>query len=86
MDYNGKFCALAKNPFINEGLASKLFVTYVIGIVSNSNFLTSCLNKMKLHTTKTFEFGSSLVYMSVLIVSISYLVIGAHNPFIYFNF
>ncbi|ONI38887.1 hypothetical protein AN639_06860 [Candidatus Epulonipiscium fishelsonii] len=78
--------ALAKNPLIDEGLANVNYLLLVIGIVLATPILTSCLNKMKLHTTKTFEFGSSLVYMSVLIVSISYLVIGAHNPFIYFNF
>lgn len=32
------------------------------------------------------EWGSVAVYMILFVLSISYLVIGAYNPFIYFNF
>lgn len=32
------------------------------------------------------EFTGSFVYLFVFFVSVSYLVMGAHNPFIYFNF
>lgn len=33
-----------------------------------------------------FEYSSAFVYMFIFLVSVSYLVMGTHNPFIYFNF
>lgn len=33
-----------------------------------------------------YEYSSTLLYLMVFFVSISYLVMDAHNPFIYFNF
>ncbi len=38
------------------------------------------------HTSKWMDMGYSLLLVIVLIVSVSYIVKGTYNPFIYFNF
>ena len=36
--------------------------------------------------TMVLDIATPIIYFFLLLVSISYLVIGAYNPFIYFNF
>ena len=51
-------------------------------------FSTPLLRKLlaRLRPSPALEIGRALLYMLLFVVSVSYLAMGAHNPFIYFTF
>ena len=51
-------------------------------------FSTPLLRKLlaRLRPGPALEIGRALLYMLLFVVSVSYLAMGAHNPFIYFTF
>lgn len=69
---------------------NEYYVLLIAGIILSTPILKHILDKIKPKLNNmvlgVFEVGSSFVYMIILFISISYLAIGAHNPFIYFNF
>lgn len=65
-------------------------VLLIIGIIYSigtfkylRNKIGSCGNAT---LNRAVDYGRIVVYMILFIVSVSYLVMGAYNPFIYFNF
>lgn len=69
---------------------NEYYVLIIAGIILSTPLLKHILDRIKPKLDNIvlgiFEISSSLVYMIILFISISYLAIGAHNPFIYFNF
>ena len=46
----------------------------------------SALILKRLNKSISYRYAEAIVYMLLLIISVSFLVMGSHNPFIYFNF
>lgn len=64
-----------------------VFSVLVFAIVFSCPIIPNIKKKIKNQNgIMTFDFAFAVIQMIGLTVSISYLVIGAHNPFIYFNF
>ena len=51
-------------------------------------FSTPLLRRLlaRFHPGTALEIGRALLYMLLFVISVSYLAMGAHNPFIYFTF
>ncbi len=67
------------------------YMYFVWGIILSTPFIRILLDKVKSQINKgvyqaIYDVISSFGYMVIFFVSVSYLVMGAHNPFIYFNF
>ena len=84
---------LRGNTFVDLNTAYYLnnyYLLLIAGILLSTPILKIIVDKVKIKLSDSkldiFEISGSFVYMIVLFVSISFLVIGAHNPFIYFNF
>lgn len=60
----------------------------IIGILYSVGAFKYFRDKMSLNsiTDKIAEYLAIIIYNSLFIISVSYLVMGAYNPFIYFNF
>ena len=69
--------------FIKENIIIFIFaILFSMPIAKRANFLI--VNKYKGY--KVFEFLYPVAIMMIFLVSISYIVKGTYNPFIYFNF
>ncbi|MGL6107504.1 MBOAT family O-acyltransferase [Romboutsia sp.] len=84
---------LRGNTFIDANTILYLndyYLLIILGIILSTPLLKVIIEKIKskLPDSKVeiLDITSSFVYMIILFISISYLAIGAHNPFIYFNF
>ncbi len=61
-----------------------LLAALVMSINLRSLMDKDWVRKSSLYETARFLYGPALLLL--LIVAVSFLVVGAHNPFIYFNF
>ncbi len=66
------------------------YMYFVLGALLATPIFTTVLNKIKtvLSTgmNEIYQTVASLGYVTIFFIAVSYLVMGAHNPFIYFNF
>lgn len=84
---------LRGNTFIDTNTVLYLndyYLLIIIGILLSTPILKIIIEKIKCKLPdpkiEILDITSSFVYMIILFISVSYLAIGAHNPFIYFNF
>lgn len=86
---------LIGNDFIKN--INNYYVLIIIGLIMSTPILVSLCKKMNMFGSKWFqnyihiyiivvECIITMLYILLFLISISYLVIGSHNPFIYFNF
>lgn len=75
------------NSLFNQYLG-EYWVFILIGIIYSTNIFYYLRNKIRLNKrmNKIAEYTAMIVYNILFIISVSYLVMGAYNPFIYFNF
>ncbi|WP_323132702.1 MBOAT family O-acyltransferase [Candidatus Epulonipiscium viviparus] len=73
----GDFISLEFYRYLNN-----YYVLLIIGIIFTMPVAPMLKNKLK----PVAEIISPVVYIAIFLSCVSYLVIGAHNPFIYFNF
>lgn len=89
--YFSSMLGLADNVFIDSQVLRYFcenLVFLLIGTIyafSGFNWIRKILNKNRF-SRECIDLICPAVYMILFIISISYLVIGAYNPFIYFNF
>ena len=81
------------NDFICPNVMASLaqyWVFFLIAIVASTPIIKVIKEKLGCGKIKVmnilWEGGSVLFYMFILIWSVSFIMIDAHNPFIYFNF
>ena len=75
------------NSLFNQYLG-EYWVFILIGIIYSTSIFYYLRNKIRLNKrmNKIAEYTAMIVYNILFIISVSYLVMGAYNPFIYFNF
>lgn len=75
------------NSLFNQYLG-EYWVFILIGIIYSTSIFYYLRNKIRLNKrmNKIAEYTAMVVYNFLFIISVSYLVMGAYNPFIYFNF
>ena len=80
-----EFIDLNAYRYLNDYILLTIF-----GIILSTPILKYVSQKVKYKLDQKndylYEITGSIVYTMILFVSVSYLAIGAHNPFIYFNF
>lgn len=91
-----KYCLGMIGYFNNSFNINNIFIRYirdygffiVLGIILSTSIGTIIMNK-KFDNKTLFKLKESIVFLVLVfcfIWSISYLILGSHNPFIYFNF
>ena len=94
---NGLACWKALFGLSGNALADDMFLFYVreygvyltAGLLCSTPLLRICGEKVRAVDKKwggLWDLGGEAVQLILFIVGISYLVMNAHNPFIYFNF
>lgn len=81
-------------PIHNDLTISNNFIFYsreyivfiIVAVIASTPILQIIDNKLKDAVPRITGILSAVVNCSLFIFSVSYLVMGAHNPFIYFNF
>ncbi|MBQ8546343.1 MAG: MBOAT family protein [Clostridia bacterium] len=92
LEYMKAMFGFAPGGFINDTAIMHLTdyaITLIAGIICSTPLIGFVANKIKARVTWTgnvFHFGGYLVQAVLFIVSVSFIVMNAHNPFIYFNF
>lgn len=92
LNYMKAMFGLAPGGFIND-TAIMYIRDYAVMVVAGIIFSTPLIgfiagkirNKIK-WTDNAFQIGGYLVQTVLFIISVSFIVMNAHNPFIYFNF
>ncbi|MGN1195986.1 MAG: hypothetical protein ACI4TA_00095 [Acetatifactor sp.] len=78
------------NPVIDDNwlwYSREYIVLIVLGLLLSTPVLRGILQKIKSRVKSGFyETIRAIMYIFLFMVCVSYLVMGAHNPFIYFNF
>ena len=90
IQYCGSMFGLCGNPVIDNNwlwYSREYLVLILIGVFASLSIARKTVEKIKKKTNYVvFGFLKTVLYIFMLVVCISYLVTGAHNPFIYFNF
>ena len=61
-------------------------IILILGVIFSVDIFGIFKSKIDLLNKYEIQFPGTIVYCVLFIVSVSYLVMGAYNPFIYFNF
>lgn len=82
---------LSGNPLFDPNTAlyiNEKWVFLLFAVLCSTPVFKICKERMqgKGPLTNVFNVLGVLIYVFLFLLSISYLVVGAHNPFIYFNF
>lgn len=83
----GGMFGIGANSFIDPGFCfnfSQIAIIMIIGMVFSTPIIPKLKEKIKENTITDIIYCVALV--SIFVFSISSIVSGAHNPFIYFNF
>lgn len=83
--YIGTMIGLSNHQFINQGAVSVLrsnAVLYVVAILMSF----PVLKKLQQSNGFLCRCAYRVIWFAVMIVSLSFVIIGSYNPFIYFNF
>jgi D-alanyl-lipoteichoic acid acyltransferase DltB (MBOAT superfamily) len=91
--YGMSMFGLNGNPF-SDSQATFYFNEYLVLLLAALLFSFPVVRWIKQKLKNKFgenmlhklEYSVPVVYMALFILAISYLILGAHNPFIYFNF
>ena len=92
LTYWNAMVGLGGNAFINDTFRFYLREYAVIlaaGLLCSTPLLRICGEKLRSAGTKwgaLWDVGGEAVQLVLFIVGISFLIMNAHNPFIYFNF
>jgi D-alanyl-lipoteichoic acid acyltransferase DltB (MBOAT superfamily) len=77
-------------PLINKEFLFQLhegWIFILLGIIGSTNFIVWSARRLKTKLPfSVADFGQLLYLFFIFIWSVSFLVVGGHNPFIYFNF
>ena len=84
LNYNGVFSDTAWMLIKENALQLALGILFSMPVIPKLNAYFYSHQDSKAHIA--YSIAYPVLMMAVLIVSISYLVIGSYNPFIYFNF
>ncbi|ONI44698.1 hypothetical protein AN641_06130 [Candidatus Epulonipiscioides gigas] len=77
----GDFISLDFYKYLNN-----YYVLLILGIVFSTPIISKLRNLLSSFWLIVIEFIEAVIYIFIFYACLSYLTIGAHNPFIYFNF
>lgn len=89
MQYIGSMFGLCGNPIVDNNwlwYSREYCVLILLGIFASLPIARKIVKIIKEKNYVLFGFVRTVWYIFLLVICISYLVTGAHNPFIYFNF
>ena len=88
--YFRSMLGLCSNPFVDANVrfyAREYLVLLILAAVFSTPILSKLASRFENGRHKVlFGVLKAIAFVGLLFISLSYLVMGAHNPFIYFNF